>query len=474
MRFAAYISNQETANLLLRLLEDYRQERGSSFTCQFYKNELDLLSEYTPGAYDVLVFSGVSDAAMQEIRGRDRQIRLVNIVPAGTGYKDTPENLWYCLPEPLEKLFLSPMLDKLFAEVQGNTQTGMIVKTRFSVLHLPFDRLEFVEVLGRTILFHLTDGSTEEASGTFAEYEARLLQWPDFFKVHRAYIVNLRYIAKLTTDGIQTRFGCSVPVAARLYVQLRRNYLSSLMLPGTELTQGEPAAEVPSEYGGLYHILLVDDEESERLRWSEALLARGCTVRTADTGAAALALAARERFDCVVLDVNMGRERGFDLCAALGEATGAPVVFLSVLTDYKNQEQGFLTGGTDYITKDVSADLFWLKLETRIKLAGERRAELCSGGLRLELKGRRAFLQGQSLALTSVEFDLLHLLMQSPGTVHSPERLYRQIWGSRQWDDGHTVQFHLSQLCGKLEAADGHRRYMETVWGKGYRFVPQD
>lgn len=467
MRFASYIPNRTAGDLLLRLLNQYRQERGGEFTCRVFKSELDLLCELSPGDYDALFLGELHTGLAEEISARDGRIRIVGITSSGAEGDKLSLGLWYCLPETMSALFLFPMLDRLLAERQESESAGMVIKTKAAVLHLPFARIEYAEVLGRTIFFHLTDGTVEEITGTFSDYEARLLQWPNFVKVHRAYIVNLRHIAKLKADSILTAYGCTVPVSERLYPQLRKDYLSSLNLPGGEIAPAEP----PSETLAGYAILLVDNEEAERQRWSAVLAEHGCRVRTADTGDAALELAERERFDCVVLDVNMGREQGFDLCAALGERTGAPVVYLSTLMDVSYQERGFLTGGADYITKDVSPALFWMKLEKRIQTAAELRAELVAGELRLDLKGRTAYLQGQRLSLTAVEFDLLHLLAQHPGAAYSPEKLYTLIWGSRQWDDGHTVQLHISKLCRKLEAVDPRHAYIETVWGKGYRFV---
>lgn len=475
MNIAVYIPNKGTAGLLSTLFDLYQQKRTVTFSCRFYINDFDLLCDFVPGEYDALFLSGnKSDSVIEELKPKDEQIRFIRIVSLDQNTADTGLNFWYCLPEPLDTLFLFPVLDRLMGEISRKDEAGMVIKTKGSVMRLAFSQIEYVEVIGRSILFHLCDGKQEEVPGTFSDYEARLLQWPDFIKVHRAYIVNLRHIAKLNAEGILTRSGCWVPVSKHLYPQLKKDYLGSLMLPETEgISQQDKPAPAAANCESRYVILLVDDEQQERLRWSQVLIEHGCVVHTADNAETALTLAGQARFDCVILDVNLGSVSGFDLCAKLQEITGAPIFYLSSLTDTEHQTKGFLTGGMDYITKDVTPELFWLKVQSRIKTACALRSELFSGSLCLDLKERKAFLKGRTLPLTTVEFDLLHLLMQNPGTTYTPNKLYELIWGNRQWDDGHTVQLHLSQLCRKLENVGTGHRFIETIWGEGYRFIPE-
>ena len=189
---------------------------------------------------------------------------------------------------------------------------------------------------------------------------------------------------------------------------------------------------------GLWHILLVDDEPGDLFVWSEHLRERGCVVETAQTGAEALQRAASSFFDCVLLDVSLPGENGFSLC------------------------------------QDSPADLFWAKVETRIRLARSGRTQLSFAPLLLDLSRRKATLDGEELILTPTEFDLLWLLAEHTPKVYTPEELYHAVWGSRQWDGGQTVQVHMSRLRRKLEKAYSRHYFLETVWGQGYLFVPED
>lgn len=473
MHIAVCIQNEKTAALLSQLFEEYRQHRGCSLSSHFFGNDIDLIAGFSGGEYDAIFWGGYSIGKIaEEIREKDRRVRLVRIAEADSSIRDSG-SVWYCLSEPLGEAFVFPVLDRLLGDTMQEDEAGLLIKSRGSVMNLAFSRIRCVEVLGKNVFFHLDNGITEEVRGTLSDFEAPLLRCPDFIKVHRAYIINLHHVEKMEANSILLSGGHSVPVSKHLYPQIKRDWLCGLMEPSVSPKTGEssdvPTTEVvkPS-----YSILLVDDDEADRCRFGQLLTDKGCVVRTADSGEEALDEASRGHFDCVVLDVLLGTAKGFDLCEGLREATGAPVVYLSSLSDSENQMRGFLSGGIDYITKDTTSELFWLKIETRIAMARAGKAELSLGILHLDLKNRRAFAGQQEVFLSTVEFDLLCLLMRSPGVVYSPSRLYEMVWGTKQRDDGQSVQLHMSALWRKLESACPGQGFIEAVWGTGYRFSP--
>lgn len=264
-----------------------------------------------------------------------------------------------------------------------------------------------------------------------------------------------------------------MPVSKHLYPQLKKDYLCRLMIPESKQESSATCSTHSENDASItYSVLLVDDEQEQRIRWSKVLNDNNCTVQTAENGESALHLASEMRFDCVVLDVKLGEQSGFELCNVLAEASSAPVVFLSSLDDGDSQAQGFLSGGIDYITKDSSDRLFWLKIETRIKMARAGKAEVCDGGLRLDLKNRKVYFLSQEISLNPIEFDLLFLLIQNPSTVFTPARLYKVICGAKQLDGGQSVQLHLYRLNRKLTDACPQHSFITTVWGSGYQYSP--
>lgn len=472
MRIAVCIQNDKTVALLSQLFEEYRKQRGCSLTSRFFETEIDLVEGFTGGEYNAIFWGGFpTEQILEEIREKDGRVRLVRVAQANSAMQDSG-NVWYCLSEPLGEAFVFPVLDRLLGDAAQEEAAGLLIKSRGSVMNLAFSRIRCVEVMGKNVFFHLDDGKTEEVRGTLSDFEARLLHWPDFIKVHRAYIINLRHMERMEANSILLCGGHTVPVSKHLYPQIKKDWLCGLMDPAVTPDGGGAASTAADNARRGNSILLVDDSEEDRRRFAQLLENKGCRVQTADSGEAALDAAACGQFDCVVLDVQLGEARGFDLCQDLREATDAPVIYLSTLSDSDSQLQGFLSGGIDYITKDTASELFWLKVETRIAMARASHAELSMSGLRLDLKHRRVFWQQREVFLTTVEFDLLCLLMRTPGVVYTPSRLYELVWGTKQSSDGQLVQLHMSGLWRKLENACPGQGFIETVWGTGYRFSP--
>ncbi|NCB63761.1 MAG: response regulator, partial [Clostridia bacterium] len=361
-------------------------------------------------------------------------------------------------------------LDKARRETDQQESEYLLLKGKSGVERIPLDGLEYLEVMNKTVFFRMTDGSTREISGPLSEFEDELLSRPEFFKVHRSYLLNLRCVQSLSVKGAATKAGRTVPVSKLVYPQAKDAYMHLLF--GGEQTEPAPADPVPPPTGEGRRVLLVEDESDQREYWSGILRSAGYETSCADGVESAIHAAAEGRYDCVVLDVMLPGGSGFDLCRRLREMTGAPVIFLSSLTDADSQLRGFQSGGIDYITKDTPPHLFRAKVETRIKLSRIGRTQLRFGPLLLDLSIRRVFLEDTELSLTPTEIDLLWKLAEHPEQVMTPEELYRAVWGSRQWDEGQTVQVHMSRLRRKLEKAYSRHYFIETVWGQGYRFIP--
>lgn len=347
-------------------------------------------------------------------------------------------------------------------------EQGFVLKNRDGIVRIAFAQLEYVEVINKLVLFHLTDGQIQQVTAALINFEELLLSRTEFLKVHRAYVINLNYLRSVSGGDIVTDSGQRVPVARKRRSQVQDTYMRFLL--DREERQKKEAGKRACA-GGAWNILLVDDEPSECMRWADILCDHGCAVDQAANGEEALRLAADKAFDCVVLDVLLPGEDSFQLCGRLGRLTQAPVIFLSSLTGADKQLEGFSAGGIDYITKDTPADLFWAKVETRIKLSLSAHSSLRYGPLLLDLSERRVHMEREELNLTSIEFDLLRQLSEQVGRVFSLQELFATVWGDKPWDDGQTVQMHMARLRRKLGKAWTEHEFIETVWGQGYRFV---
>lgn len=222
----------------------------------------------------------------------------------------------------------------------------------------------------------------------------------------------------------------------------------------------------------MYHILMVDDERLTLQLRSNFLKKKGCTVDSVTTAEEAIELVSASTYDCILLDVMLVESSGFALCKKLQALTNTPIIFLSSLTDEESQLEGFVSGGTDYITKCAGLPLFWAKIETRIKLSGTETQYINYAPLTINLSARKAYISDNDILLTSLEFDILVLLARKPERVFSLSEIYIEVWGTEQWDQGQTVQVHVSHMRRKLEKAFPRHYFIETVWGKGYQFIP--
>ena len=165
---------------------------------------------------------------------------------------------------------------------------------------------------------------------------------------------------------------------------------------------------------------------------------------------------------------------GFDLCTKLVSLTTIPIIFLSGLYEEEIQLAGFSAGGTDYISKDTSLELFWAKIQTRLLNAKQTVSIRTFPPLTLDLMRQRAYINDQNLFLTQTEFSLLALLSSQPGKIWSIENLYRELWTSNGTVNTTLVQMPLSRMRNKIKEAFPQHEFIETVWGKGYQFIPKD
>jgi two-component system response regulator ResD len=220
-------------------------------------------------------------------------------------------------------------------------------------------------------------------------------------------------------------------------------------------------------------ILVVDDEPTIVEVVELYLRREGFQVVTAVDGAAALAAVERARPALVVLDLMLPGLTGLEVLRRLRAAGNLPVILLTARGEEADRVVGLELGADDYVTKPFSNR----ELVARVK-AVLRRAQpptpsethvLVLGGLRLDTTARSVTLDGQPVALTVREFDLLAFLMRHPGQVFTREQLLDQVWGYTFASDLSTVTVHVRRLREKIERDPANPRLLQTVWGVGYR-----
>lgn len=473
MWIAVCDDDEQEVSRIGKLIAEYQISRKKPINCRYFMNGIDFLCELKGGEYDLVLLDvlmpGIGGIqAAQELRRLDKNVRLI-FVSASPEFavESYSVGAYYYLLKPINADSFFELLDKVGGELSAQPEQGFILKSKDGIVQIAFAKLAYAEVVNKTVFFHLVDGTVCEATATLSDFEDKLLSRPEFLKTHRSYLVNLNHIQRIDLNCARMKNGGSVPISRQRRSQIQDAFLQRAGTGG--LTSVSDKQERPD---GPWQILLVDDDPADRMIWADILRSHGCIVQSADNGEDALQLAANGFYDCVLLDVMIPGEDGFSICEKFQKLMDTPVIFLSCLTESEKQVEGFAAGGIDYITKDTPKELFWAKVKTRIRLAASERTQLRYGPLLLDLTGRRALMEEKELFLAPIEFDILCRLTERTGHVFTPEEIYGMIWGSQPWDGGQLVQMHMSRLRRKLDKAwEGHH-FIETVWGKGYRFAP--
>ncbi|WP_074599386.1 response regulator transcription factor [Sediminibacillus halophilus] len=222
-------------------------------------------------------------------------------------------------------------------------------------------------------------------------------------------------------------------------------------------------------------ILVVDDDKSivELLR--DFLENEGFYVETAYDTAQALVILKQSTIECIILDIMMPGQNGFELCRQLRMESDVPILFLSALSDDVDKIRGLALGGDDYIVKTASPGEIVARVKAVLRRSSSEqgsRKVLDYGRMSLDLSTREVFIKGQPISLTPKEYDLLQLFAEHPKYVFSYDQLLEKFWEGI--GDKHTIRVHLSRLREKIEADPNNPQFIVNVWGIGYRFKGEE
>lgn len=223
-------------------------------------------------------------------------------------------------------------------------------------------------------------------------------------------------------------------------------------------------------------ILVVDDKASVRKLVQEYLVEQGYRVVTADNGQNALHTARNEKPDLILLDIMMPEMDGYEFLRVFRKEKDTPIILLTARLEETDKVLGLELGADDYITKPFGMR----EMLARIR-AVLRRTESDSlspdilkvSDITLERDTHLVCVGGNSVHLTPSEFDLLAILMSAPGKVFSRGDLLIKLQGTTFEGLERTINVHIRNLRTKIEPNPSEPRYIETVFGVGYRFRPE-
>jgi two-component system, OmpR family, response regulator ResD len=222
-------------------------------------------------------------------------------------------------------------------------------------------------------------------------------------------------------------------------------------------------------------VLVVDDEPTIGEIVSRYLTRAGYEARVATDGLSALETAAGWDPDLVVLDLMLPGVDGLEVLRRLrsGGKRSIGIILLTARGEAADRVTGLRLGADDYIAKPFAPAELVARVDAvlrRVDTVPDREPALVFGDLRIDPVAREVFVGARSVALTQREFDLLLFLARHPGVVFTRSQLMDQVWQFAFYTDTATVTVHIRRLRAKIERDAAHPRYVETVWGVGYRF----
>jgi DNA-binding response OmpR family regulator len=224
-------------------------------------------------------------------------------------------------------------------------------------------------------------------------------------------------------------------------------------------------------------ILLVDDEQPIQTLLSFPLQRDGYEVVAASDGREALARFSEQQFDLVVLDLMLPRMDGLEVCKRLrAKGSTVPIIMLTAKSEEIDKVLGLELGADDYITKPFSMREFRSRVKAALRRAGMVQPEADDDhpidvrGLRIDPTKRTVVRDGDTVATTFVEFEILTALARSPGRVFTRDMLLARVWGDSAYRDPRTIDVHIRHLREKIEVDPKEPEYLFTVRGVGYRF----
>ena len=223
-------------------------------------------------------------------------------------------------------------------------------------------------------------------------------------------------------------------------------------------------------------ILVVDDEERLVSLLKAYLTQEGFRVVTADNGRAALFQARQEEPDLIVLDIMMPEMDGYEFMRLNSRERDTPIILLTAKIEESDKVLGLELGADDYVTKPFSPRELTARIRAVLRRAGKTAPEpeiLKANDITLNRSGRYVKYGDRFVDLTPSEFDLLATLMSRPGHVFSRLELLDRLQGTAYEGYERTIDVHVRNLRSKIEPSPHLPRYVETVYGAGYRFAAE-
>ncbi|MCL2360599.1 MAG: response regulator transcription factor [Defluviitaleaceae bacterium] len=232
------------------------------------------------------------------------------------------------------------------------------------------------------------------------------------------------------------------------------------------------------------HRIMICDDDSDILNALEIYLKQEkYTVIRAINGREAIKIVQQENIHLILLDIMMPDLDGLQAAVKIREFSNVPIIFLTAKSEDTDRILGLNMGGDDYVTKPFNP----VELLARVRAALRRYASLggiggivqntaetgvyTTGGLLLDDNKKLVQAEGETVKLTSLEYNILHLLMASPDRVFTSDQIYEAVWNEPAFNVSKTISVHIRHIREKIEINPKEPRYLKVIYGLGYKVV---
>lgn len=223
-------------------------------------------------------------------------------------------------------------------------------------------------------------------------------------------------------------------------------------------------------------ILIIEDEMHIAELERDYLEVNGYSSDIATTGEEGLKVAKENNYDLIILDLMLPGVDGFDICRQLRDRLDIPILMVTARKEDIDKIRGFDRGADDYIQKPFNPSELVARVKAhlsryeRLVKKNSESNEIRIKGLYIDLSSRRLYVNGEEKELRAKEFDLLVLFASNPDRVFTKADLFERVWGIDSFGDITTVTVHIRKIREKIEEDPSNPKYIQTMWGVGYRF----
>ncbi len=226
----------------------------------------------------------------------------------------------------------------------------------------------------------------------------------------------------------------------------------------------------------MYHVLICDDQPDIVNALKIYLSPEGYVLHEAYTGKQAVEIVQSQQIHLILLDIMMPQMDGLTATAKIRECSNAPIILLTAKSETEDKVLGLNVGADDYITKPFVPVEVLARVRSHLRryaLLGAQPPEnagvITIGAITMDDKAKTVTVDGEEVALTPIEYDILKLLMENPGKVFSTRAIYETVWQETPIGSENAVAVHIRHLREKVEINPSEPRYLKVVWGRGYK-----